>query len=105
MGLMKSILEIGEWAMSAKIKVDCYAGYKANERPVTLSLGKKRLKVTDILDKWYGPDYTYFKILAEDANIYIVRCCEANDHWDVVFFEEGEYHGEISPGMEKDATT
>jgi hypothetical protein len=101
---MKSILEIGEREMSAKIKVDCYAGYKANETPLTLSLGKKRLKVTDILDQWYGPDHTYFKVLAEDANIYILRYSEAHDVWNVVYFKDGGYHGEISLGMHRDAS-
>jgi len=102
---MKGIREKSEREMSAGIKVDCYAGYKANQRPVTFSLGKKKMKVTDILDQWYGPDHTYFKVLAEDANIYILRYREANDQWDVVFFEEGDYHGEFSPGVGKDAST
>jgi len=102
---MKGILEKGKREIPAKIKVDCYAGYKTNQRPVTFSLGKKKMKVTDILDQWYGPDHTYFKVLAEDANIYIMRYREANDHWDVVFFKEGDYQGEISPGMEKDASS
>jgi len=102
---MKGILEKGEREMSSQIKVDCYAGYKGNERPEAFSLGKKKVKVTEILDQWYGPDHAYFKVSAEDANIYILRYSEAHDLWDVVFFKEGDYHGEISPGMEKDASS
>ena len=104
MGHMKGIREKRERKTSAQVKIDCYAGYKANERPVTLSLGKKTLKVTDILDQWYGPNYTYFKILAEDANIYILRYSEAHDVWNVVYFKDGGYHGEISIGMRRDAS-
>lgn len=89
--------------MSAQIKVDAYAGYKANQRPLAFSLGKKRLQITRIVDQWYGPDHVYFKILAEDANSYILRYSEADDRWALVFFKEGDYQGEVSPGMGKDA--
>ena len=91
--------------MSAKITVDCYAGYKAKQRPVAFSLGRKKLKVTDIRDQWYGPDHTYFKVLAEDKNTYILRYSEAADRWDVVLFEEKNYCGEISMTMGKDASS
>jgi hypothetical protein len=91
--------------MSARIKVDAYAGYKANQRPQAFSLGKKRLQITRIVDQWYGPDYTYFKVLAEDANSYILRYSESGDEWKLVFFKEGDYQGEVSPGLEKDASS
>ena len=101
---MKGIREKRTRETSAQVKVDCYGGYKANERPVTLSLGKKRLRVTDILDQWHGPGYSYFKILAEDANIYILRYSEAYDVWNVVYFKDEGYHGEISSWMQRDAS-
>lgn len=87
--------------MTSEVTVDCYAGYKAHERPYAFSLGRKKIRVAEIRDQWYGPDHTYFKVLAEDANIYILRHSETDDLWDVVFFNEGNYQGETSPGMEK----
>ena len=91
--------------MSAGLKVDAYAGYKANQRPRSFSLGKKRLRIKKIVDQWYGPGYTYFKVMAEDANSYILRYSETDDHWSLVFFKQGDYQGEISPGMEKGASS
>lgn len=91
--------------MSATLKVECYAGYKADQRPCTFSLGKKKMKVTEIMDQWYGPDHTYFKVVADDANTYILRYGEKDDRWELVFFKEGNYLGEISPGIGKDATS
>jgi hypothetical protein len=101
---MKGIRENREREMSAKIKVDCYAGHKANQRPCAFSLGRKKIKVTEIIDQWYGPDHTYFKVLTEDANTYILRYSEAHDLWDVVFFKEGGCHGEISLGVHGEAS-
>jgi hypothetical protein len=89
--------------MSLGIKVEGYCGYKANQRPLAFSLGKRKLEVKAIMDQWYGPDHAYFKVLAEDTNIYILRYSAANDQWELVFFNEGDYDGEISPGIEKDA--
>jgi len=78
--------------MSAGLKVECYSGYKFNERPLAFSLNKRKLQVKEIIDQWYGPEYTYFKIMAEDENTYILRFNERDDHWEVVFFEERNYH-------------
>jgi hypothetical protein len=100
---MKGDREKSQRETAAKIKVDCYAGHKANQRPCAFSLGRKKIKITNIRDQWYGPNHTYFKVLAEDANIYILRYSEAHDLWDVVFFKEGGYHGEISLGMHGEA--
>jgi hypothetical protein len=104
-GHMKGIREKSEREMLAKIKVDCYAGYKTNQRPCAFSLGRKKITVTEIMDQWYGPDHTYFKVLAEDANIYILRYSEPHDLWNVVFFKEGGYHGEISLGVHGEASS
>lgn len=87
--------------MTTGLKVECYAGYKANQKPTVFSLGKKKIKVKAIVDQWYGPDHTYFKVLADDANTYILRYGEKDDCWDLVFFKEGNYPGEISPGIGK----
>lgn len=89
--------------MTTGIKVECYSGYKANQKPLAFSLGKKKMKVKDIMDQWVGPDHTYFKVLAEDTNIYILRHSAVRDEWKLVFFNEGNYNGELSPGIEKDA--
>ena len=80
--------------MPTKIMVVGYAGYQAEERPLSFSLGKKKLQVTAMLDQWYGPDYTYFKVLAEDANTYIVRYQRTDDEWELVYFKAGDYNGE-----------
>ena len=71
-----------------KLKVQCYSGYKANERPVSFNIGEKSLKVEELIDKWYGIDYTYFKLLANDGNIYILKHEEQNDEWELNFFQD-----------------
>jgi hypothetical protein len=70
------------------IRVASYAGYRAEERPVSFALGERALAVRDILDRWYGPDRRYFKVSAEDGNIYILAHDEQGDRWELVSYRK-----------------
>ncbi|HNW29787.1 MAG TPA: hypothetical protein PKN50_15015 [Spirochaetota bacterium] len=72
-----------------RLKVTCYEGSRAHERPMRFLLGEKRFEVTDVIDRWYGPDYLYFRVRADDGNIYILRCDEVNDEWELGLFQKG----------------
>ncbi len=56
-----------------KLEVDCYAGRKADERPVRFRLDGHEYLVEEVLDQWYGPADVYFKVRAGDGNLYILR--------------------------------
>jgi hypothetical protein len=56
-----------------KLTVECYSGSKADERPVRFRLGDHDNLVEEWLDQWYGPDDAYFKVRADDGNVYILR--------------------------------
>ena len=56
-----------------KVRVECYAGSKAEERPVRFNLEEHDYFVEELLDQWYGPDDVYFKVRADDGNLYILR--------------------------------
>jgi hypothetical protein len=56
-----------------KLSVQTYAGYKGDERPVRFSLDEREYLVEEIVDQWYGPDDTFFKVRADDGNVYILR--------------------------------
>ena len=55
------------------LRVQTYSGYKADERPVRITLGERTLDVTCIVDRWYAPGSSYFKIVASDENTYILQ--------------------------------
>lgn len=66
------------------IQVQCYSGYKADERPVRFFLGKKMLDVREILDRWYGEDHEYFKVLVHDGSHYVLRHDRNEGCWELV---------------------
>ena len=62
------------------LRVQTYSGYKADERPVRITLGERTLDVTRIVDRWYAPGSSYFKIVASDENTYILQRREREPH-------------------------
>jgi hypothetical protein len=58
---------------SFAIRVESYAGYKGEERPVRFYLGERTLEVMDILDRWYHPNSADFKVKTSDGKTYILR--------------------------------
>ncbi len=67
--------------MAVFIRVDCYSGFKADERPLRFVLGERTLEVQSIIDQWYSPSATYFRVTADDGNIYILRHDLGQDQW------------------------
>lgn len=56
-----------------EIQVECYSGYKAEERPEKFTLGKRKIHVDDILDRWYSPNSSDYKVKGSDGKVYILR--------------------------------
>ncbi len=56
-----------------ELRVECYSGGKADERPVRFRLDERLFFVEEIVDQWYGPDDVFFKVRADDGNLYILR--------------------------------
>jgi hypothetical protein len=71
------------------VNVECYSGFKAEERPIRFSLGGRTLEVVTIVDRWYGPSEKYFRIEADDGNTYILRHDEGQDQWSLQVYAAG----------------
>jgi hypothetical protein len=53
-----------------KLEVECYSGRKADERPIRFRLNERQYLVEEVLDQWYGPQDVFFKLRADDGNLY-----------------------------------
>jgi len=63
------------------VRVECYSGFKADERPLRLHLCGRTLDVVAVEDRWYSPGETYFRVLTDDGDRYVLRHTEAQDLW------------------------
>jgi hypothetical protein len=71
-----------------EIDVECYSGFKANERPVAFTYQGQRLEIQEIIDRWYEGDLDssrpvidYFKVKAADGKVYFLRYQSELDAW------------------------
>ncbi|HEX6212418.1 MAG TPA: hypothetical protein VF136_16680 [Methylomirabilota bacterium] len=71
------------------LRVECYAGHRGEETPRALVLGERRIEVTEVLDRWLGPDHRYFKLRGHDGDTYIVRHDISSGAWELTLFESG----------------
>jgi hypothetical protein len=73
--------------MSSKLlHVECYSGYKADERPVRVQLGGQMIDVSEVEDRWYAPGATYFRVLLANGERYVLRREDAQDVWSLEAF-------------------
>ena len=70
------------------IRVECYAGAKADETPRRFTLEERTVEVGEVLDRWYQvesepewPRADYFKVLAADEREYLLKHDLEADEW------------------------
>jgi len=68
------------------VRVECYSGHKAEERPVRILFERQTLEIAEVEDRWYSPGTTYFCVLAESGDRYVLRHDDAQDVWSLTAF-------------------
>jgi len=71
-----------------RIQVECYSGYKINERPMAFTYQGHRWEIQEIVDRWYEgdidpirPEVSYFKVKTTEGSIFILRYLYLFDSW------------------------
>jgi hypothetical protein len=67
-----------------RVNVECYAGYRGDERPVRLRFGELVWDVAEVEDRWYSPGETYFRVRVESGERYVLKHVEAQGVWTLV---------------------
>jgi len=68
------------------VRVECYAGYKTEERPVRIVLEAQTLEIAQVEDRWYSPGATYFRVLADNGDRYVLRHDDAQGVWSLTAY-------------------
>ena len=73
------------------VRVKCHSGYKADEYPKRFTFEKRKIEISEILDRWYQydtvagfPEANYFKVLSNEGKQYIIKHETKNDQWFLV---------------------
>lgn len=73
------------------LRVECYAGHRADAEPRAFHLGERRVAVTEILDRWLDPGHRYFKLRGDDGGVYLLRHDTSTDRWELRLFDAGRH--------------
>ncbi len=72
------------------VQVECYSGYRVNERPVAFTFRGQRREVLEIVDRWYEgsidtarPEIHYFKVRTTEGDVVLLRYLSLFDSWSV----------------------
>jgi len=64
-----------------EIRVECYAGYRPEERPLRFVIRGREFLVDELDGRWFSPGASYFRVRADDGNYYVLRHDETQDSW------------------------
>ena len=70
----------------SEMRVECYAGYRADQRPIRFTLRGRTFEVTEVEDQWYSPGAIYFRVRTRDGDYFVLRHDEAQDVWSLNAF-------------------
>ena len=69
------------------LQVQCYAGYRGEEKPRRFTLGTRNIEVLEVIDQWLAPDHRYFKLRGDDEGIYILRHDVTTGRWELTLYD------------------
>ena len=72
------------------IRVESYAGHRAETEPRRLFIGAREVAVTEVIDRWLDAQHRYFKLRGDDGGIYLIRQDTLSDQWDLTLFDSGQ---------------
>jgi len=70
----------------SEMHVECYAGFRADQRPIRFTLRGRVFEITEVEDQWYSPAEIYFRVRTQDGDYFVLRHDEAQDVWSVDAF-------------------
>jgi len=84
----------------SEMRVECYAGYRGDQRPVRFFFRNHLFEVIDIEDQWYSPDALYFRVRTEDGDYFVLRHDEAQDIWSLDAFRSAQRRGDLPEALQ-----
>ncbi|HKZ16797.1 MAG TPA: hypothetical protein VJ161_04950 [Geobacteraceae bacterium] len=68
-----------------KVQTSSKAGELVN--PVSFAIRDRTFQVMEVVDSWHGADHAYYKLIADDGNLYVIKHDMDADAWELVQME------------------
>ena len=66
------------------VAVESYAGFQAEERPLRFYIGRGKVEIISIGNRWLVPEGRCFKVLGDDGCLYILEYNSNSDTWSLL---------------------
>ena len=76
-----------------KVKVEFDTTPTGEENPAGFVLGDRAIKIEAIMDRWYSPQGSYYRVSADDGNFYILKSAAGGELWELVSFTHKDSRG------------
>ena len=65
------------------LRVECGPGLGGEAEPLAVWFGQRRVVVRAIVDRWFASDRRWFRIDADDEQLYVLCHDQATGQWDL----------------------
>ena len=76
-----------------KVKIELESNPRGEESPAGFVLGDRPIKVVAVMDRWYSPQGSYYRVSGDDGNFYILKGPAEGDLWELVSFTHKDSRG------------
>src|SRR6202162_766271 len=87
-------------AAMGEMRVECYAGYRADERPTRFTLRGHTFEIMEVEDRWYSPGAIYFRVRTQDGDYFVLRHDEPQDVWSLDAFRSARDRQPLPESLE-----
>lgn len=75
-----------------QVCVETWSDRDGNEVPCRLHLDARIVDIAEVIDRWHGEDYCYFKVRSAAGDLYILRFDEDRAEWGLTMFQSAQPH-------------
>lgn len=86
-----------------RVRVESYAGYRAEQEPVAVQWDGARRRVEAIVRRWREPDAAFFRVRLEGGALLLLRQDRRTDEWTIASVAPDRGSGAGRTGPEEDA--
>jgi hypothetical protein len=72
--------------MGVIVQVRSCLDRRAGGWPVRFEIGSCEFMIEEVIDHWYGSEVTFYKVRADDGNLYVLKRRRAVDEWSLESF-------------------
>lgn len=65
------------------VQVQCYAGRKADERPIRFRIDERDYLVEEVIEQWLGPDDSFYRVRTGNDAVYLLRHHTSTGTWSI----------------------